>query len=183
MIDDSDNFVPDPELRTGTVTLEVIGETILLLFVAGLFTAMFIESFSWPLGASLAPRIAIIGGTPFLLLRVAHLVRVSLRRRQTNVAVSQIMDAGFRIDGDPQVVRQRLLRGIAAIVALYVGIWVIGFHIMVPLWVFVYMYFIGKARFIWAAVWSLIFAAVIIWVYGKLLLTLWHDPLVFRLID
>lgn len=183
MIDDSDNFVPEPELRTRTVTLELVGEAILLLFVAGLFTAMFIQSFSWPLGAALAPRIAIIGGTPFLLLRVTHLVRVLLRSRQSNVAVSQIMDSGFRLDGDPQVVRQRLLRGIAAIVALYVGIWVIGFHIMVPLWVFVYMYFIGKARFVWAAAWSFIFAVVIVWVYGQLLLTLWHDPLLFRLFD
>ena len=50
-------------------TLEVAGEAFLLLAVGAFFLYMFIDSFSYPEGADLMPRLAVLVGTPFWLIR------------------------------------------------------------------------------------------------------------------
>jgi hypothetical protein len=166
--------VEEPERRR--FSLEVFGEVVLLLLVGGFFAYMFIESLNWTLGAALAPRIAIAIGTPFLIYRLVFLLR------HTRSSPAEIMDIGFRIGADPAAEAQRFTRIILFIVLLYLGIWVFGFHVALPLGMFAYLYVYGGIGFRWSVVIAALFLALIVGIYDQVLHIHWHEPLLFRLL-
>ena len=157
-------------------SVEVVGEIILLAIVGALFLYMFIESFGWPEGSALMPRIAIAIGTPFWVARLITLVR-STRETPSDM----IMDLGFRTGADPRGERIRFVRICLFIVGLYAAIWLVGFHIALPLGVFLYTLIYGRAGWIWSAVLGLLFLALIVGVYDHFLNATWHDPPLLRL--
>ncbi len=157
-------------------SVEVLGEIILLAVVGGLFLYMFIGSFSWPEGSALMPRIAIGLGTPFWVLRLIALVR---NARATSSG--QIMDLGFRTGADPEGERMRFARICFYILGLYAAVWLVGFHIAIPLGVFFYVLVYGRAGWIWSTVLGLLFLALIVLVYDRFLNATWHDPPLLRL--
>ena len=123
---------------------------------------MFIESFSWPLGSALMPWIAIGLGTPFWVVRLIALVRST-----RDTSSGQIMDLGFRTGADPEGERMRFARICFCIVGLYAAIWLVGFHIAIPLGVFLYVLIYGRAGWIWSTVLGLVFLALIVLVYDR----------------
>lgn len=157
-------------------SLEVMGEIILLAIVGALFLYMFIESFGWPEGSALMPRIAIAIGTPFWIARLIVLVR-STRETSSDM----IMDLGFRTGADPRGERRRFARIGLYIVGLYAAIWLVGFHIAIPLGVFFYVKVWGRAGWIWSTILGLLFLALIVGVYDRFLNATWHDPPLLRL--
>ena len=157
-------------------SMEVMGEIILLAVVGFFFVYMFVESFSWPEGSALMPRIAVGLGTPFWFLRLFALVR-SARAASS----AQIMDLGFRTGADPKGERQRFARICLYILALYGAIWLVGFHIAIPLGVFFYVLVYGRAGWIWSTILGLLFLALIVGVYDNFLNATWHDPPLLRL--
>ena len=72
------------------VSLEVVGEIVLLTAIAVFFVYMFVESMSWGKGAALMPRITILLGLPFWLLRI-----IAIARRSESKSSANIMDTGF----------------------------------------------------------------------------------------
>jgi len=164
---------------TGTprgFSLEVTGEITLLAIVGGLFLYMFIESFSWPEGSALMPRLAIGLGTPFWIARLIALVNST---RQ--LSSEHIMDLGFRTGADPKAERLRFIRICLFILGLYAAIWLVGFHIAIPLGVFFYVLVYGRAGWAWSTVLGLLFLALIVVVYDRFLNATWHDPPLLRL--
>lgn len=166
-------------LRT-FASVEVIGEMILLAIVAGFFAYIVISARHWPFSAMLTPLIAVSIGTPFLIWRIVTLVRMRLAIRGPSVTTRQIMDTGFRIGGDPKTEGRRFIKVFVAIGVLYAGIWLVGFHIMVPLWVFVYMRWFGKVSLVWAAVVALLFVALMVGFYDHVIDALWHEPVLWK---
>ncbi len=158
------------------LTMEVVGEIVLLAIVGGLFVYMFIESFSWPEGSALMPRIAIGLGTPFWIARLIVLIRSA-----KETSSEMIMDLGFRTGSDPRAERMRFARICFSILGLYAAIWLVGFHIAIPLWVFFYVLVYGRAGWIWSAVVGLLFLGLIVGVYDRFLNATWHDPPLLRL--
>jgi hypothetical protein len=154
-------------------SIEVIGELVLLLMVGGFFIYMFYESFEWQLGGQLIPWIAIALGTPFLIVRIFALI---LPPKLTG-APAQIMDIGFSTSSEPGA-GWRLLRISGYIVLLYLGIWIFGFHVALPLGTFLYLYIYGKTGLAWAAGVALLFLALMIGVYDELLHAHWPKPLI-----
>ncbi len=157
-------------------SVEVVGEIILLAIVGGLFLYMFIESFRWPEGSALMPRIAIGLGTPFWIARLITLV---LSTRETTS--EQIMDLGFRTGADPGAERMRFARICFYILGLYAAIWLVGFHIAIPLGVYFYVRVYGRAGRLWSTILGLLFLALIVLVYDRFLNATWHDPPLLRL--
>ena len=157
-------------------SVEVVGEIILLAVVGVFFVYMFVESFSWPVGSALMPRIAIGFGTPFWFWRLFALVRST---RETSS--EQIMDLGFRTGADPQGERMRFARICLYILGLYAAVWLVGFHIAIPLGVFFYVFVYGRAGWIWSTVLALLFLILIVGVYDRFLNATWHDPPLLRL--
>ena len=154
------------------VSAELIGEMVLLALVGGFFVYLFIESLRWPLGSALMPWIAVGIGAPFWIYRVLVLL---VRARE---APSQIMDIGFRTGGDPTGERARFLRIGLFILGLYVGIWLFGFHVALPLGVLLYVRVYGHLSWLASLSVGLIFLALLVGVYDRLLNATWHEPLV-----
>lgn len=151
-------------------SLEVFGEIVLLVIVGGVFTYLLIESFEWPLGSALMPRITVALGAPFWLWRVMILW---FKKKENS---SQIMDIGFRIGADPRGERARFIRICSFIVVLYLAIWLLGMYIALPAGVFFYLFVYGRAGWLWSTVVALFFVVLLVGVYDHFLAASWHDP-------
>lgn len=165
------------------LTLEMAGESLLLAAVGGFFVYMFVLSLDWNPGATLTPYIALIVGTPFLLIRVYHVARAWLGMETANLTTAQIMDIGFRIGTNPKEENRRFVMIVIAIAVLYLGIWLVGFHVMLPLWTLVYMHFIGKVKPVWSISIAAGILALLLGVYDHLMKVVWHEPLLFELVS
>jgi hypothetical protein len=157
--------------------LEIVGEIVLLAMVGSFFVYLFVKSLGWPLGAALMPRIVVIIGIPFLILRVVALLR------QSDRPSGDIMDMGFRIGDDPTGERHRFIRFSLYIVGLYLAIWIFGFHVALPLGMAFYVRVYGKMSWVGTLIVGASFFAVIVLVYDQLLHATWHEPLIVKAWD
>jgi len=171
-----DRQTDPPRAPRRGVSLEVGGEIVLLVVVGGLFAYLFIESFTWPPGSALMPRITVAIGTPFWFWRL-----ITLIRSRPKASSEQIMDLGFRTGADPRGERIRFFRICGSIVGLYLAVWLLGFHIAIPIGVAVYVYVYGQAGLIWSAVLGLMFLGLIMGVYDHFLGATWHEPPLLRM--
>jgi hypothetical protein len=163
------------------LSVEIAGEIVLLLMVGGFFVYVLVLSLDWSVSAALMPYIALIIGAPFLVIRIVHVMRAFFGIGSRTMSTRQIMDFGFRIGDDPVNEYRRFVMIIVAIGILYIGLWLVGFHIMLPLWTFLYMHFVGKTRLIWSVSVSLIMLGVIVGVYDYLVGAIWNEPLLLSL--
>lgn len=152
------------------ISLEIIGESVLLLLVGSFFVYLFVASLDWPLGSALMPRIAVAIGAPFWAWRVGVMFF------QAKESSGQIMDIGFRSGDDPQGESGRFVRICCFVVGLYLAIWLIGFHIAMPAGILFYIRVYGKVSWIGSILLALMFLGLLIGVYDKLLNATWHDP-------
>jgi hypothetical protein len=153
------------------VSLEAAGEIILMILVGGFFVYLFVESLQWPLGSALMPWITVGIGAPFWLYRLLVLI---VRARE---APAQIMDIGFRVGDDPSGEKARFFRICSFIIGLYLAIWLFGFHVALPLGMLFYLRVYGEVSWWWALIVALMFLALIVGVYDRLLGAVWHEPL------
>ncbi len=158
------------------LSVEFVGEVILLLFTGLFFAYMFIDTLDMPREAKLLPWLAVGIGGPVWLLRVENLFRWN--RVTSSESEEIIMDTGFLTGEDPKVELLGFIRISLFIAALYLGIWLFGFHVAVPIGVFLYLLIYGRAGWIWSSFAGLAFAALIIGVFDWALHVPWHDPVV-----
>jgi hypothetical protein len=177
-------IVTKPQRR---ISWEILGEVILLLVVAGFCAYLFADSMGWtgrrvwPLGSAITPWLALGLTTPFLILRIIHVVRLGLWVRPAmGGAGGQILDVGFRLGENPKEEARRFVWIIAAILALYLGIWLLGFHITVPLWVFAYMFWFGRSSFVLSASMAIGFEILVWGIYDYALDSPWNEPLILK---
>lgn len=154
-------------------SLEVAGEAFLLLAVGAFFLYLFIDSFNWPEGATLMPRIAVLVGTPFWIIRVAALLRGAPEKRMEE---GDIMDTGFILGDDPRAEGRRFVRIFGFTALLYLAIWLIGVHVALPLMLFLYLTYYGRAGWPGSAGVALAFLALIVGFYDLSLHIVWPEP-------
>ena len=157
------------------ISLETAGEMLLLALVGFFFVYLFIESLEWPLGSALMPWIALGIGAPFWVYRLLVLI---FRAREA--PAGQIMDIGFRTGGDPKGERARFFRIALFVVGLYLGIWLFGFHVALPLGILFYVRVYGQLSWLGSLCVALMFLALLIGVYDRLLNAAWHEPLAWQ---
>jgi hypothetical protein len=160
--------------RGRLLSLESGGELVLLILVAAFFGYLLYGSMSWKLGASIIPWTAVALGTPFLILRFIAVLRPARGGAALAASPGQIMDIGFGASSDGAA-PARFLRIVVYILAMYLGIWLLGFHVALPLATFIYLYVYGRAGLLWSAAVALMFLALIMGVYDELLHARWHD--------
>lgn len=173
---------PTQSPRHHLLSLEAAGELLLLVLVAAFFGYLLYGSFGWKLGAAIIPWFAVALGTPFLILRFMAVLRRTKNEASSGQGLGQIMDIGFGTSTDGKAAA-RLLRITGYIVLLYLGIWLFGFHIALPIGTFLYLYLYGKAGLFWSGATALMFLALIIGVYDHLLHARWHDAVIPTLLD
>lgn len=155
-------------------TMEVAGEIVLLAVVGAFFTYMFIDSYNWTFGAALMPRIAVIVGTPFWLIRVFTLMS---GRQERQVKDGDIMDTGFILGDDPRSEGRRFVRIFGFTTLLYLAIWVVGIHIALPSLLFLYLIRYGEAGWLWSGGIALLFLGLIVGFYDIGLHIVWPESL------
>ncbi len=187
----SEQPAPSPGFLRRLTRPEVAGEMVLLAIVGVMFGTMLWESREWTTASALMPRIAIGIGAPLWFIRVFGLIRYALGTqperyrgvRREEESSGQIMDLGFYMGDDQRAALFRFLSITGALVVLLLGIWLVGWHVTLPLWTFGYLLMFAKVKIWQAALGGIFFLAVIIGVYGMLFDTLWNDPVVFRLFE
>jgi len=158
--------------RDRLLSIEFIGEVLLLALVGATFGYMLWDSQHWEPGAWLLPRIAIFFGLPFWVWRVASLFRQGMSSEG-----GQIMDTGFLDTDDPPVViAARWVQLIGTTGALLAGVWVLGFHVAIPAYTILYLIVFGKMPWYWTIPPSALFLAIIMYIYGHLVLAEWNIP-------
>jgi hypothetical protein len=157
---------------------EIIGEIILLLIVLGLAIYYLFEMSGLKTPARWLPGITIGFATPFWIIRARALVQ-----RKHAMEKGQIMDLGFRFGGDPVAERRRALRYIASVAALFLGAWIFGFHITLPLWVMSYLFLFAKMKPMPIAIIGVAFEGLLLGVHDFIIDVPWPEPLFFRLIQ
>ncbi len=121
------------------------------------------------------PMIIIGAAIPLWIIRLGYV----LRRRKA-IEQGMIMDLGFRLGEDPQGERRRAALYFGTLVALILLIWLVGFHIGLPLWVAAYMLLWTRAKWHYALAAALAFEAFIIGILDLALDIFWFEPLLFR---
>ena len=172
--------------RSRFLSLEFIGEVVLLAAVGSFFVYMYWDSLpdgaiasdwlpwrlDWSDGAWRLPRMAVLFGLPFWVWRA-----VSLFRAGASSTTGRIMDTGFlETDDDAAVIARRWVQLIGTTGALLVGCWVLGFHIAVPAYTVLYLTFLGKVKWYWTLIPAVFFEIVIVGIYGYILLAEWGTP-------
>ena len=117
------------------------------------------------------PRvITVVGLALILIYAVMHLLFPS-------ASAGRIMDIGrTRTDAQRGVVMQRTVKAIGSTFALVAAIWLIGFQIALPGYVFLYLFIFGRVRW-WAALaWLLIFLVLIYGFFDLVIHIPWIDP-------
>ena len=172
-------WLPDVVLVRANLFIEYAGEFLLLLLVGGFFIYLFFDSLSLAPGAWLMPRIIVIAGGPFVLIRIVIVIRNLWQGRDELTAKPppQIMDTGFVGGDDIRATAARLTQVSLWVIATYAGIWLVGFHIALPAAVFSYLMIYGKAGVVWSTLIALLSLALILGLYDYLLNTPWNDPL------
>ncbi|MFN0070567.1 MAG: hypothetical protein ACKVVP_03630 [Chloroflexota bacterium] len=151
---------------------ERVLELTLMLFCAIVFIFMLVESLRWSAGVALLPRIASAFG--LVVLTIYAFQRLGPGRHR-----GQIMDLGFDEEGlERRVVMERTARFVLSTVALFASVWLIGFHVAVPIYMVLYLVIFGKVRW-WVAILSaLAFLAFMIVAYDIIIRETWPEPII-----
>ena len=195
---DAPREAPPTHRKVSWRSPEILGELVLLAVVAILIAVYFrrldlcetlLGEFSLlgaracvPIGRFVSvaagqwlPMIIIGAAIPLWIIRLGYV----LRRRKA-IEQGMIMDLGFRLGEDPQGERRRAALYFGTLVALILLIWLVGFHIGLPIWVAAYMLLWTRAKWHYALAAALAFEAFIIGILDLALDIFWFEPLLFR---
>jgi len=150
-------------------------EFFVLLLLLGIFVFMWIESADWPLGAALFPRVAAALGA---LAIIAFATQLAWRLRNSETVVEgRILDLQWSTgDTDARTLKKRALIIMASIGALWLGVWLLGFHVAIPLYLFSQLVLLGNCRWWSATLVALAALGIIVGVYDELLQVSWNQP-------
>lgn len=175
MYRDADNLSFWKRLVSRGMGLESLLESILVIIVAGYFVYLLLAVGDLRAEASRLPRMTAIGG----LILVALFIAQKLLRRVQDMETPalQILDTGFDEEGlSGRLVAIRTLR-----VALWFGgmlgaIWLVGYHVTIPVFVGFYLFAFGETKW-WAATTAGIAYFFLIYVlFDVVLHTEWPEP-------
>lgn len=171
---ESPELSPSEEVAKSRSITERALEAVLMLFAGVLFIYMLSESLRWSSGVALLPRLAAGFG---LVMLVVYIVS-KFRAKPSTASPAQIMDLGFDEHEDAAEMRSRTLRFVITTAALFVGVWLIGFHIAIPVYVFLYLITFGKTRWWWALIAAASFEAFMILAYDVVTRQAWPDTFI-----
>lgn len=152
-------------------------EMVIGLVLVGVFCFMFIHSLPWPEQAALFPRMISIGGALFTLAYMGQ--QIYARSRGIFGSDTRILDIPWARVEDKSASRNIAFGVTASAVLFWIGIWLVGFHVAAPVYLFSQLMIYGKTKAWQAALGALFLLVVIVGVYDKLAGTTWNDPLLW----
>ncbi len=161
------------------ITPDLVLESILVSLVAGYFFYLLLAVKHLRPEAARLPRMTAIGG---LLLVVAFIAQKIWRAMHGKPnATRQILDTGF----DEEGLSNRLIVGRTLRLSLWFGgmlaaIWLVGYHVAIPLFVFFYLLVFGNTKWWLAATAGAGFFLLIYGLFDLVLRTIWPQPALLR---
>ncbi len=153
---------------------EILGELVLLAIIAVL-AVVYVNDLTNRVEGRWLPFITVAAATPLWFIRL-----YTVLSRRKAIEQGMIMDLGFRLGVDPRGEKRRAALYFGTIVALVIVIWLIGFHIGLPLWVIAYLLMWTRTRWYYALLAGLGFESFIIGILDLTLDIFWFEPLFFR---
>jgi hypothetical protein len=128
----------------------------------------------WPLTAARLPFLASVSG---VIVVVAYALVHMLKEPSTNQR--KIMDIGrSKPDAeDSGVVLRRTIKAIGSTAGFVLSIWLVGFQITVPLYVFLYLLLFGKSRWWQALIGSSLFVFILYVFFDSIIHVTWPEPI------
>ena len=150
-----------------------------MLVIAAMAVFFLVRSFEWPAGTALMPRL--VSGAALL---VVVLYGVDALRKGPGAAQGRIMDVGRLETGDltRRQVRLRMAEIAATLVALVGAVWAVGFHLAIPIYVFLSLWRLGHTRWWTALLTAAAFEALLVGLYDNVIHITWHTTLLDQLL-
>ena len=147
------------------------GVFIALLTVAFVYTLW--QTYDWSDEAARLPRVVVIAGLALVAIyAVLHLLFPSSGK-------GRIMDIGRTVTGDTrEVVLRRTAKALGTTGALVAAIWLVGFQIALPTYVFLYLLIFGRVRWWVALFWMVAFLVLIYGFFDLVIYIPWIDPVI-----
>ena len=144
---------------------------IFIALLAFAFAFTFWQTFEWTNQAARLPRVITVVGLGLIAIYVAfHLAFPSS-------GGGRIMDIGRTLTEDTRrVLLLRTFKAIGSTFGLVFAIWLIGFQIALPAYVFLYLFFFGHVRWWVALFWLAVFLVLIYGFFDEVIHIPWIDP-------
>ena len=123
------------------------GRIFFCIFLITVAAYAIFASIGWSFKAKLFPLSISI---PLLMLATAQLLLILFGKEETNEGGA--MDVEFSTDVAPEIVRRRVLGIFGWIIAFIALVYLIGFPITVPLFIFLYLKFQSEVTWLWTIV-------------------------------
>ncbi len=155
-------------------TLEQLRPTASGVFIGAMgiaFAYTLWQSSDWTEEAARLPRVVTIAGLALVgIYGLRHLFQPSRSR-------SRILDIGRTQTGESRgVVLRRTVKALGTTVGVVAGVWIIGFQIAVPAYVWLYLKVFGGVRWWVATLWAIAFLALIYGFFDLVIHIAWIDP-------
>ena len=172
--DPAESAPPPAEPRSRPPLRDLLRPTPSGIFVALLtfaFAFTFWQTFEWSGEAARLPRVITVVGLALIGVYVAmHFLFPS-------ASAGRIMDIGrTQTDAEREVVLRRTAKAIGSTFALVAAIWLIGFQIALPAYVFLYLFIFGHVRWWAALLWLVVFLVLIYGFFDLVIHIPWIDP-------
>ena len=127
----------------------------------------------WPISAS---RLPLLASTMGLLIAGAYLA-VHLFIRKPADEGQRILDIGrSKTDASREVIVRRTIKAIGTTVGFVFGIWLLGFQITVPAYIFLYLWYFGGVRWWYAALGAVFFIGLLYGFFDGVIHVIWPNP-------
>jgi hypothetical protein len=161
------------------INADLVLESILVSIAAGFFIYLLLAVEELRPEAARLPRMTAIGGLILVAAFVAQKVWGAARGKAS--ATVQILDTGFDEEGlSARLVVTRTLRLACWFGGMLAAIWLVGYHVAVPVFVFFYLLVFGKTRWWLAAIGGAAFFILIYGLFDLVLHTIWPEPALLR---
>ncbi len=179
MYRDADNHPFWKRLASRGISLEALLEWLLVISVAGFFVYLLLAVGELRPEAARLPRMTAIGGLVLVALFIAQkLWRMLLGMQNRSM---QILDTGFDEEGlSGRLVALRTLRVALWFGAMLGAIWLVGYHVTIPLFVGFYLFAFGETKWWASASAGAAYFLLIYVLFDVILHTEWPEPALLR---
>jgi hypothetical protein len=161
------------------ISLELVFESILLSIVTGYVIYLLLAVGDLRPEAARLPRMTAIGGLVLVAAFIAQKVWGTTHGKQNTT--TQILDTGFDEEGlSGRIVVIRILRLTSWFGGMLAAIWLVGYQVAVPAFVFLYLLAFGKTKCWTAATAGATFFLLIYVLFDLVLHTEWPEPALLR---
>jgi hypothetical protein len=161
------------------MSFDVVLESILVSLVTSYFIYLLLAVRDLRPEAARLPRVTALGGLVLVAAFIAQKIWNATHPKQ-NTAV-QILDTGFDEEGlSGRVVVIRTLRLAIWFGGMLAAIWLVGYHVTVPVFVFFYLWVFGETKWWLAATAGAVFFFLTYVVFDRVLHTEWPEPALLR---